>query len=53
MHAMKAYGASLGKEHPFPTDCVAEWAQSQYGHCGGWRGKDKSLALLGIKTTTN
>jgi len=43
---MKAYGTSLGKEHPFPTDRGAERARR-------WRGKDKSLALPGIKTTTN
>jgi hypothetical protein len=35
MHAVKAYGTSLGKERPFPTECVAEWAQSQHGRCGG------------------
>jgi hypothetical protein len=35
MHTVKAYRTSLEKEHPFPTDRVAEWAQSQYGHCGG------------------
>jgi len=46
-------GHPWGKSTHFENDQGAEWAQCQYGRCRGWRGKDKSLALPGIKTMTN